>query len=114
MVKIVCEWAEKNKFLVNPDGQVWPCCYLANPAFKRRVTREDIQTKLTEDEWVILKKDDHPLMDKYIDNMDDLNINNKNIEEILTHEWFTKTLPNSWLSNPHRQCKITCGVHDDK
>ena len=31
--KIVCEWGVKNKVVINPDGQVLPCCYFCNPHF---------------------------------------------------------------------------------
>ena len=27
---IKCQWGDKDKYLVNPDGQVFPCCYLSN------------------------------------------------------------------------------------
>jgi len=27
-MKIICEWAEKNRYLQNFNGQVYPCCYL--------------------------------------------------------------------------------------
>ena len=30
---IKCKWAAENKFLVQPDGQVVPCCYLANAMY---------------------------------------------------------------------------------
>ena len=32
-VTIQCEWLKDNRVLVNPDGQVWPCCYLGNVGF---------------------------------------------------------------------------------
>ena len=112
MAKIVCRWAQDNKFLVNPDGQVWPCCYLSNPGFKQYITGMRTRKEIVE-----AKVDDivHPLLDEYFDNMDDLNINNKTIEEILSHDWFTKTLPESWSGNwPHRQCRVMCEVDDNE
>jgi hypothetical protein len=112
MSKIICRWARDNKFLVNPDGQVWPCCYLSNPAYKQELTgmknRKNIKERKVDD--IV-----HPVMNDYFDNKDDLNINNKPIEVILSHEWFNKTLPDSWTSdNPHRQCRVMCEVNDDE
>ena len=30
MEKILCRWLEKKRLVVNPDGQVHPCCYFGN------------------------------------------------------------------------------------
>lgn len=106
MACIECIWAKENKFLVNPDGQVWPCCYLGNMGYAEKVNGRYKDPEVLEKGW-----DDivHPIMKEYFANMDDLNINNKPIEEILNHEWYTKTLPESWKgNNPHRQCRIVC------
>lgn len=54
------------------------------------------------------------VMAEYDKHRDDLNINNKPINEVLTHEWFTKTLPESWeKDNCLRQCKRWCTVDGD-
>ena len=29
---VTCKWLTMSKCLINPDGQVLPCCYLANTA----------------------------------------------------------------------------------
>lgn len=109
---IVCRWMEKNKFLVNPDGQVWPCCYLANTGY-----HHDLTGMRTEKKVVEAKVDDivHPVMDEYFIHRDELNINKQPLEKILTHEWFTKTLPDSWKGDwPHRQCRLMCERADEK
>jgi len=48
-------------------------------------------------------------MQKYWEWEDELNINNHSLAEILNHEWFAKTLPDSWEGdNPHRICVMMC------
>lgn len=103
---IECIWAKENKFLVNPDGQVWPCCYLGNSGFTEKVNGRYKDPEVLEKGWDDIA---HPIIQEYFKHADELNINNKPIEEILTHEWYTKTLPESWKGEkPHRQCKIWC------
>lgn len=95
-----------NKFLVNPDKQVFPCCYLANQGYKFKVTG-----KYNDAGMISRGVDDvaHPLMQSYYQNQEELNLENHSIEEILNHEWFTKTLPESWDSDkPHRLCLVMC------
>lgn len=111
MTKIVCKWAKVSKFLVNPDGQVWPCCYLANPGYKQYITgmrdRPEVVARGVDD--IV-----HPIINEYFEHKDELNVTNKPIEEILSHEWFTKTLPESWESDrPHRQCVVMCETTDE-
>ena len=88
-VTIQCEWLKDNRVLVNPDGQVWPCCYLGNVGF-------DIN---------------HSVVREYENKKDELNLfTNNNLCDIIQHDWFSKTLPNSWNSeNPNRQCVEFCG-----
>ena len=102
---IICRWMEKNKFLINPDQQVWPCCYLANQGYKSRITGE------YNDPNVIAKGADdvvHPVMQEYYKHEDELNLKNNSIENILNHKWYTEILPESWDSNPHRLCMLMC------
>ena len=48
-------------------------------------------------------------MQKYWEWEDELNIHKHSLAEILSHEWFTKTLPDSWKgNNPHRVCVMMC------
>jgi hypothetical protein len=106
MACIECIWAKENKFLVNPDGQVWPCCYLANQGFKFKQNG-----KWNDPDLIARGVDDivNPVMQEYWKHEDELNINNHSLDDILNHEWFTKTLPNSWTgNNPHRICVMMC------
>ena len=65
--KIVCKWKKSGQVLVNPDGQVWPCCYLAS------------------DQYGKPNKAKHPLLTKYHDNKDKYNLENDSIKKIINH-----------------------------
>lgn len=95
---IECEWLETNRALVNPDGQVWPCCFLANQQYKFAQKNE------------YLPSEDHPALVEYNKLKDELNIHNDTLTNILKHEWFEKTLPESWKdpANAIRQCEKFC------
>jgi hypothetical protein len=120
---IVCRWMARNKFLVNPDKQVWPCCYLANQGYKFKVTGKYKDSALLEKgvdntAQPISRSDykhqgvndiTHPIMQSYHEQRHELNLENNSIEEVLSHDWFTQTLPESWDSdNPHRLCMLMC------
>ena len=54
-MKITCEWAKDERYVVNPDGQVWPCCYLCNNVFKhgRDLTHQPIYEEFfNEADWL--------------------------------------------------------------
>tara|TARA_B100000941_G_scaffold126952_2_gene89755 strand:+ start:3146 stop:3514 length:369 start_codon:yes stop_codon:yes gene_type:complete len=111
---IKCRWLDMNKILVNPDGQVYPCCYLANKAYKSEQLGvfgpnnqvEDMSQKGQNWYW----KPGDELMHEYKKNYDDLNIKNKSMEEIVNHDWYTKTLPESWEKEETRfeACRTFC------
>ena len=108
---IVCRWMEEDKFLVNPDKQVWPCCYLANQGYKWRVTG-----KYNDPDILHRGVDDitNPVMQEYYKNEKELNLMNNSLEDILNHDWFKKTLPESWdTDNPHRFCMVMCSRYLD-
>ena len=45
MSKIVCQWRENgNRYMVNPDGQVFQCCYL-----KRNLHKTDERDRFRKD-----------------------------------------------------------------
>ena len=96
-------WLEMNKCLVNPDGQVIPCCYLANGLFRHlSIPDHDLGSGRGWSENKTLKK--------YIDNKENFNLDNQQIDSILKSDWFNKDLPESWDSYdtiPH-PCKIFC------
>ena len=110
MSKIIqCKWADKNRFVVNPDGQVWPCCYFANLAYISEKFRE-----LNRRAELYSKNSHmaHPVMVAYMEKKDSMNAKNRPVHEILDDEWFNKTLPESWESEEtlHQQCSTMCRV----
>lgn len=117
---IKCEWMAKNNALVNIDGQVYPCCYLANSFTLRSIFGPDIIKDYPDEmiyggkKWEKSKEPDlnkkvH-LLEEYFKHKDDLNLKNNSLEDILNHEWFTQTLPESWDDEnlTHRLCKKFC------
>lgn len=90
---IECLWKTRNTMLINIDGQVYPCCYLANQNTMRGANQE--------------------LMNIYNDNRDDLNVFNKTIDEINNHQWW-ELLEESWQDSDKtlRQCKRWCTVKE--
>lgn len=107
--KIKCRWMEDNKYLVNPDGQVFPCCYLSNVYyFSKRIEALDKLDKLPDGHKAEMAQH---LLVNYSENEKDNNIFHKNIEEIISGEWFSKVLPESWNDEKtlHVQCRRICG-----
>ena len=106
---IICRWLNDEKILVNPDGQVLPCCYLGNPAYLYEATKHtDNPGGRAFAENSVLKK--------YADNKEQYNLNHRTLKEILTSDWFNKDLPESWKSYttmPH-MCQLFCDnkIHD--
>lgn len=88
---IRCEWMEKSRILVNPDGQVWPCCFLANKTYEG-----EKRFKTVEWNYIHHIQNREPTLKKYYDNKEYYNINNTPLEEIIHSDWFTKHLPESW------------------
>tara|TARA_B100001287_G_scaffold71745_1_gene59258 strand:- start:863 stop:1201 length:339 start_codon:yes stop_codon:yes gene_type:complete len=97
--RIKCQWLEKDQVLVNPDGQVLPCCYLGNTNFLNK--HDETQGN----SWRL-----NDVLLKYSKNKKDYNLNNKTMDEILLSDWFNVDLPNSWKSYdtiPHA-CRTFC------
>jgi len=90
---ISCKWLKMRMVLVNPDGQVLPCCYIANNYYQFGAQVFNGQTMLD------YKKEEK-----------DNNIFHKPLEDILAESnWFNDTLPESWDSKePVRQCVRYC------
>jgi len=102
---ITCKWLESNRILVNPDGQVLPCCYLANVNWhikQEGISKEKAQT------------DVGLVMREYNDNKEKYNIHTNDMRDIINGEWFTKTLPESWKDETKtiNQCKKWCGEEE--
>jgi|MDTB01.3.fsa_nt_gb hypothetical protein len=106
--KIVCKWKKSGQVLVNPDGQVWPCCYLCNITYE--YTNSDKTNILFGSH-----RDNSHIFKEYYDNKDDHNIKKRTLQQILDSKWYSKTLPESWKSQKTalKQCKQYCTVKDD-
>ena len=117
---VVCEWMQTGRILINPDGQVLPCCYLANVMFmvdklgtpeevlskKNQITDQIGQRNLIQQEFY-----DEPVLVDYLKNREKYNVLKTPFEDIINGEWFTKTLPESWDDSDRLvlQCAQACG-----
>lgn len=117
---IKCRWQEQGRILVNPDGQVWPCCYLCNKAYKSESLgvfgpNNQVEDLSQEGESWFWRENDRAMIE-YKRNYDDLNLKNKSMEEIINHEWFVKTLPESWEKEETRitECRMFCELEEDE
>ena len=110
--KIRCRWEQDKRLLVNPDGQAFPCCYLSNNYYQSTVYEE----RGTYDELPDGHKAniEHPVMAAYFECQDEYNVFKTDVNDILTSQWFTETLPNSWDSDEtvHFQCKRMCEIDE--
>lgn len=110
---IKCKWMEEKRILVNPDGQVFPCCYLANVYYmSKQFFDQDREAQLYDGHKAEMKQ---MLLKKYAENEKENNIFETDMDTILNGEWLTKTLPESWESEDtvHIQCKRVCSVEDE-
>lgn len=115
---VTCEWLESRHALVNPDGQVVPCCYIANVLYMVQMWEgnqpEGISRQIGNN--AIIKKEfhDEPVLREYWENKEQFNVFNRPLGEILGSDWFTKTLPESWDDDSRLvwQCRKKC-TRDD-
>ena len=95
--KIVCQWRENNnRYMVNPDGQVFQCCFL----------------KINFDDEDYFVKGKHAWVDEYLDNKKKYNLNNRTMKEIVDDDLFAKKLPKTWVNidTAPRPCQKYCKV----
>ena len=126
MSKTHCKWMEDDEqMLVNPDGQVLPCCYLSG-YFRSNITSpisrkkswedfDEIEDQLYHVDLVNNLTHNEYLYKEYNKRKDKLNIFTNDLEDILDNEWFTKILPESWESKDTiaGACKRICTKCDD-
>ena len=118
--KIQCEWIESKRIVVNPDGQVWPCCYLANSSFLHTELGEPttyvpkqtfgIEDQLIDVERAAANTGREAVFKEYMADRNDYNIFHHTIEEVVDSKWFAETLPESW-NDPNRTlwaCSVYC------
>lgn len=99
---VTCEWMQAGRVLINPDGQVLPCCFFANVMYMvgklpADVPEDDVYNRQNGPKWKIREQfRDEPVLREYVENKDDFNVFKRPLNEILESDWFQKTLPESW------------------
>ena len=93
MPDIECQWMRDRRLLVNPDGQVLPCCYFANSLYSFNNgfnLRSSYTFGLDPAGYnTDVLKEYNKVKDRY-------NIFKRPLEDIINDDWYTKTLPDSW------------------
>lgn len=103
---IECQWLASKRLIVNPDGQVIPCCFFANSIFVSKMfnypTKYDpnehphtLKDELTKYRLTATETTQDDVLKSYIDQADELNAYNHPIHEIVEHDWFNN-LYASW------------------
>lgn len=122
---IKCEWMQTKRILVNPDGQVLPCCFFANVIYMydrmgapdkwKPKDKYGISDQLMDVSRVAYETSQENILMQYYKDKEKYNIFNRSLEEIINDEWFTKTLPESWDNENKlaRQCKTYCQIKDE-
>lgn len=122
---IKCEWMQTKRLLINPDGQVLPCCFFANviymydrmgaPESWEPKDEYGISDQLLDVPRVAYETSKEHILMNYHKNKEDYNIFENDMEDIINSEWFTKTLPESWNDEDTlpTQCKKYCQMKDE-
>lgn len=98
--EIQCKWAfPRNEIVVNPEGQILPCCYHGNGHYTNK-----FDPKIGREIW------EHEIYtEEYNVNPEKYNVLHTPLSEILNSDWFQKTLPKSMKGdNPVPQCARYC------
>ena len=126
MSKTHCKWMEDDEqMLVNPTGEVIPCCYLSAYFRIGQITpKTDPNTwefdHLEDQLYHRDRVDNHVskeyLYKEYVKRKHELNIFTNDLEDILDSEWFTKILPESWedpdkIASPCLRICTDCDTH---
>ena len=85
--EISCFWSESKKIYIHSDGSVTPCPWLSG-AFARPVEKS--------------------ILEKITKNINDINLNYKTFEEIISGKIYQEYFPKSLNSKPHPVCIETC------
>lgn len=94
---ITCSWGKVNRILINPDGQVLPCCYLGNTHYNNKEGGPGYDDKFANNE----------LMKKYKNK--EFNVFHNNLLNIVSSDWFSKDLKDSFTGGkPLKQCVTFC------
>ena len=96
---IECEWMRSKRLIVNPDGQVVPCCFFANALFVSKQHgypqkfdksnyKFELKDELTLYAFTSTETTADPILNSYIKQEDELNAYNTPLHEILDHNWY--------------------------
>lgn len=116
---VICEWMQSQRVIVNPDGQVIPCCYIANVLYmmdkvgtvdELRKDRNEVTDQIGKKDIIKREFFEDNVLAEYYDNRDKFNIFKRPLHEIINDEWFLKTLPESWNDSDEipMQCWWNC------
>jgi MoaA/NifB/PqqE/SkfB family radical SAM enzyme len=93
--EVSCSWARDNIIAVNPDGQVFPCCYIATRHYENKIGLH----KITDP--------GHSTISKYIE--EDHNIFKRSLIDMIDNsKYLNNTLPNDIKNNPYQACTKHC------
>tara|TARA_B100000287_G_C20050865_1_gene550353 strand:+ start:47 stop:370 length:324 start_codon:yes stop_codon:yes gene_type:complete len=104
---IKCKWRENKQVLINPDGQVYPCCFLSNIDYFVKETNNN------EKGYHYPMGPQTVVMTEYNKHKFKLNVKNNKMEDILKNDWW-KFLENSWNDSDKvdRRCVRYCSIKD--
>lgn len=91
---IKCKWKAKKKIQISHTGLVFPCCYFLSDLYSRNPDS-------------VFAKDVNSIVNEFGKNWND--VNHYTVEEILSHQWFSDHLPNSWSGDRYEICAVSCG-----
>lgn len=97
-LEVNCAWAERSTVSIDPDGQVFPCCYWSTTYYENKYGKKIGLFKMI------------PQMKEYIERLDDFNCEKKPVTDIIQDPLFNEKLVESFqsldtLSHP---CRIHC------
>lgn len=96
---IHCRWANGNKILINPDGQVAPCCYTGNSLYMKKHFFTKNKTQEVQE----------AIMIEYLNNQESYNIFKNKLSDILKTPWFKDRLKESFNNIASSICSSNCG-----
>ena len=116
---VICEWMQSRRAIVNPDGQVIPCCFIANVLYmvdkidsvdELAKQRDDVTDQIGKKDIINREFLEDQVLTDYYDKRDNFNIFKRPLQDILADEWFTKSLPESWNDSDEipMQCWWNC------
>ena len=97
-LEVNCAWAERSTVSIDPDGQVFPCCYWSTLYYENKHGKRIGLLR-----WI-------PHMKEYIERLDDFNCEKKPVTDIIQDPLFNEKLVESFqsLDTLAHPCKVHC------